>query len=136
MPGGNRTGPLGLGPMTGRCFGIGRSQEGGHGYRHWTYSGSFPIMNLTKDQELNIRIFLMNDAVDLARVVCKPPEGYFNLGQMLKKLVEKGVPVKVCGTCKSRCGIYKNEPYFEGTIEAKMNELAEWIKNTNKVISF
>ena len=55
---------------------------------------------------------------------------------MLKNLINGGVPVKVCGTCKVRCGIYKGQPYFEGAQEAKMTELAEWIKEVDKVITF
>jgi uncharacterized protein involved in oxidation of intracellular sulfur len=46
------------------------------------------------------------------------------------------VPVKVCGTCKARCGIHKGEPYFDGTQEAKMTELARWIEEADKVVSF
>ena len=78
----------------------------------------------------------MNDSVDLARDMTKPPEGYFDLVQMLKKLIDKNVQVKVCGTCNARCGIHKGEPYFEGSHEAKMTELAQWIKETDNVISF
>ena len=62
-----------------------------------------------------VRIFLMNDSVDMARDVCKAPEGYDqDLSKMLKGLIAHGVAVKVCGTCMARCGIYKNHPYFEG----------------------
>ena len=47
-----------------------------------------------------VRIFLMNDSVDMARDVCKPPESYDqDLSRMLKELIAKDVPVKVCGTC-------------------------------------
>jgi uncharacterized protein involved in oxidation of intracellular sulfur len=92
------------------------------------------------DQLLNIglevNIFLMNDSVDLARDAAIPTEGYFDLGKMLKELIAKGVPVKVCGTCKVRCGIHKGEPYFEGAHEAKMTELAQWVKEADKIISF
>jgi uncharacterized protein involved in oxidation of intracellular sulfur len=88
------------------------------------------------DIGLEVNIFLMNDSVDLARDSAKPPEGYFDLGKMLKELIQKDVSVKVCGTCKARCGIHKGEPYFEGAKEAKMTELAEWIKQADKVISF
>lgn len=88
------------------------------------------------DAGLEVNIFLMNDSVDLARDVTEPPEGYFDLGDMLKELIAKNVPVKVCGTCKVRCGIHKGEPYFEGAKEAKMTELAQWIVDADKVISF
>ena len=85
---------------------------------------------------LDVRLFLMNDSVDMARDACKPPEEYFDLGQMLKDLIAEAVPVKVCGTRKVRCGIYKGEPYFEGAREAKMSELAQWVEQADKVISF
>ncbi|MBN2313251.1 MAG: DsrE family protein [Sedimentisphaerales bacterium] len=85
---------------------------------------------------VGVNIFLMNDSVDLARDAATPPEGYFDLGKMLKELIEKDVPVKVCGTCKVRCGIHKGKPYFEGAKEAKMTELAEWIKEADNVITF
>ena len=88
------------------------------------------------EQGVDLRLFLMNDSVDMARDVCRPTEGYFDLSAMLKDMIGKGVPVKVCGTCKVRCGIYKNEPYFEGANEATIIELAEWVKESEKVITF
>jgi len=83
-----------------------------------------------------VKVFLMNDSVDLAREVCKPPEGYFDLVEMLKELIAKGVEVKVCGTCRARCGVHRNEPYFEGAPEAMMTDLAQWIMEADEVITF
>lgn len=84
-----------------------------------------------------VRLFLMNDAVDMARDVCRPPEGYDqDLSKMLKELIARRVPVKVCGTCMSRCGIYKNHPYFEGAEQSTMSALAQWVIECDKVITF
>ena len=84
-----------------------------------------------------IRIFLMNDSVDMARDACKPPAGYDqDLSQMLKELIKNQVEVKVCGTCMARCGIYKNQPYFEGAKKSTMPELAEWVVGIDKVLTF
>ena len=84
-----------------------------------------------------VRIFLMNDAVDLARDACRPPENCDqDLTQMLKDLIAKGVPVKVCGTCLARCGIYRNHPYFEGAEKSTMPELATWVTDSDKVMTF
>lgn len=89
------------------------------------------------DNKQEVRIFLMNDSVDMARDVCTPPEGYDqDLSQMLKDLISKGASVKVCGTCMARCGIYKNHPYFEGAEKSTMQALAEWVIDSNKVITF
>jgi len=89
------------------------------------------------EAEQEVKIFLMNDSVDMAREVCKPPEGYDqDLSQMLKDLIAKGVSVKVCGTCMARCGIHKNQPYFEGAQKATMPELAEWVVDCEKILTF
>ena len=51
-----------------------------------------------REGKQDVRIFLMNDAVDLARDVTKKPESYDqDLVQMLKGLTKRGVVVKVCG---------------------------------------
>ena len=84
-----------------------------------------------------VRIFLMNDSVDMARDVCNPPENYDqDLSAILKDLISKDVPVKVCGTCMARCGIHKNHPYFDGAEKSTMPELAEWVIDSDKVITF
>jgi uncharacterized protein involved in oxidation of intracellular sulfur len=85
----------------------------------------------------DVRIFLMNDAVDMARDACMPPEGYDqDLTRMLKELVAEGVPVKVCGTCMARCGIHKNQPYFDGAEKSTMAALAEWVVDSDTVLTF
>jgi uncharacterized protein involved in oxidation of intracellular sulfur len=88
------------------------------------------------ERNAELKIFLMNDSVDMAREGVTPTSGYFDLTAMLIGLIEKGVPVKVCGTCLVRCGIYKGKPLIKGAIEAKMPELAEWIQECEKIISF
>ncbi len=89
------------------------------------------------DAGADVRIFLMNDAVDMARDVCKPPEGYDqDLVAMLKALIAKGVPVKVCGICMARCGLYRNQPYYEGAEQSTMPVLAQWVIDSDKVLTF
>ena len=84
-----------------------------------------------------VRIFLMNDAVDLAREACNPPGGYDqDLKQILKRLIERGVAVKVSGTCLTRCGTHKNQPYFAGTETSTMRALADWVAENDRVIAF
>jgi uncharacterized protein involved in oxidation of intracellular sulfur len=86
---------------------------------------------------IEVGIFLMNDAVDLAREACKPTECYDkDLSEMLKELIAKGIPVEVCGTCMSRCGVHKNQPYFEGANKSTMTFLADWVIDSDKVLTF
>jgi uncharacterized protein involved in oxidation of intracellular sulfur len=84
-----------------------------------------------------VRIFLMNDAVDLARDACRPPEGYDqDLGALLHALIERDVVVKACGTCMTRCGIHRNQPYSSGVEQSTMQALADWVVDSDRVISF
>jgi len=110
-------------------------------FNHQPYDGTDVTWNGLRlaaklfDTGMDVRVFLMNDSVDLARDAAKPPDDYFDLGQMLKDLIAKGVTVKVCGTCKARCGLHKNEPYFDGAAEATMAELAEWVGQADRIIT-
>ncbi|HAS04213.1 MAG TPA: sulfur reduction protein DsrE [Dehalococcoidia bacterium] len=88
------------------------------------------------DTGTEFRIFLMNDSIDLAKDGVNPPEGYFNLTEMLAELITRGTPVKVCGSCMTRCGIHKDKPLIDGAVQATMPELAEWVVDSDKVISF
>ena len=84
-----------------------------------------------------VRLFLMNDAVDMARDVCKKPGGYDqDLSAMLKDLVAGGATVKACGTCMSRCGIYRNHPYFDGVEKSTMSDLADWVVDSDRQLTF
>ena len=84
-----------------------------------------------------IRIFLMNDAVDLARNIGKTPEGYEqDLSKMLREMTGQGVEVKVSGTCLVRCGIHKTHPYFEGAEKSTIQALSDWVIDSDKVITF
>ena len=51
------------------------------------------------DRGAELRIFLMNDSIDLAKEGVMPTEGYFNLTEILQGLIKKGAQLKFCGTC-------------------------------------
>lgn len=95
------------------------------------------LANKLRDGGHEVRIFLMNDAVDLARDANRPPESYDqDLSAMLRALIERGVPLKACGTCMARCGLHRNEAYFAGTEQSTIQALADWVVECERVISF
>jgi len=106
------------------------------------YDGSDVTRNTLRLADFSLKaldsvfIFLMNDAVDLAKEGVLPCEYDTNLGNMLVELIAKGVSVRVCDTCLTRCGLAKGMPLMKGAIEAKMPELVSLIKEADKVISF
>ncbi|MDD2791476.1 MAG: DsrE family protein [Sulfurimonas sp.] len=84
-----------------------------------------------------VNIFLMNDAVDLARDITEKPQSYdYDLVDMIKKLHADGVAVQACGTCNARCGLFKNSPYFDESISSTMQILADWVMQSDKVLTF
>lgn len=85
----------------------------------------------------HVRMFLMNDGVELARDACVPPPGCdHDLKAMLKDLIARGVDVQACGTCMARCGVHRNQPYFEGAKSSTMAALADWVVASDKVLTF
>jgi len=83
-----------------------------------------------------VRLFLMNDSVDLARDGISPPDGIEDMVAMTKELISKGVPVKVCGTCQNRCGVLKGQPYYDGAQFSTMAECSQWVQSSDKVLTF
>jgi len=112
-------------------------------FNHQPYDGSDVAWNglrLVKnlhERGENVRVFLMNDSVDLARECNTKPDAYdHDLVAMLKDLYRDGVELKVCGTCQARCGLFKNEPYFAEEIKGTMPELGDWTIEADQVITF
>ena len=70
---------------------------------------------LAKVEGESVRVFLMGDAAACAKAGQKVPEGYYNLGDMLKMAARRKVEVAVCGT---------------------LAQLAEWTVHADKVLTF
>ena len=110
---------------------------------HQPYNGTDVTWNalrlaktLFKSGEV-VNIFLMNDAVDLARDKMLKPETYdYDLVEMIKEMHADGIALQVCGTCNARCGLFKNEPYFHKEISSTMQILADWVLESDKVLTF
>ena len=47
-----------------------------------------------------------------------------------------GVSLQVCGSCNARCGLFKNQPYFDESVSSTMQVLADWVIQSAKVLTF
>lgn len=83
----------------------------------------------------SVYIFVMNDAVDITRKNSRPEGAEFDLGEILVQLEGKGALIKLCTTCIQRCGIAKGE-IINLTWPAGMKDLANWIAEADKVVTF
>jgi uncharacterized protein involved in oxidation of intracellular sulfur len=112
-------------------------------FNNQPYDGSDNAWNALRlaktlhEKNEKVKIFLMNDSVDLARESTVKPDIYeHDLVQLLKDLYKDGVSLSVCGTCQARCGINKNQPYFSEDIKGTMDQLADWTIEADKVLTF
>ncbi|MGU3412900.1 DsrE/DsrF/TusD sulfur relay family protein [Enterobacteriaceae bacterium C23F] len=89
---------------------------------------------LREQQPVNLKIFLMSDAVTAGLRGQKPAEGY-NIQQMLEILTAQDVPVKLCKTCTDGRGI-TGLPLADGVEIGTLVELAQWTLEADKVLTF
>lgn len=82
-----------------------------------------------------VRIFVMNDAIDLVRQGSTPEGAEFDLQAMLRGLLPKGARLKICTTCINRCGIGRGDLMPEA-IMATMADLAAWVVEHDRVLVF
>ncbi len=100
-----------------------------------SYNGLRLAGALAKRDGVELRVFLMADAAACAKRGQQVPNGYYNLGRMLKAVTTKGVPVGVCGSCMDARGIAESE-LEEGTRRSSMEELTDWTLWADKVVVF
>ena len=84
---------------------------------------------------MKVNIYLLGDAVTLAKKGQRTPNDYYNLEKMLKGLVEKGVEVMACGMCLDARGLTE-EDLIEGVELGSTMLLAWWLKESQGVLSF
>lgn len=85
--------------------------------------------------KMDVHVFLLGDAVSLARRGQNPPEGHYNLEKMLLDLMRTGVKVRACGTCLRARGLNQKE-LIDGVEVGTMIGLAEWVKESHVTLSF
>jgi uncharacterized protein involved in oxidation of intracellular sulfur len=100
-----------------------------------SYNGLRLALSLSKTEGTTVHLFLMADAVACAKPGQTTPEGYYNIGRMLKGLTTRGVTVGACGTCMDARG-YTEADLAEGVHRSSMAELTAWTLEADKVITF
>jgi len=89
----------------------------------------------TGDSDVEVRIFLMADAVTCALPNQSTPQGYYNVERMLKAVISKGGQVKTCGTCADARGI-EGLTLIDGVQISTMSQLKEWVIEADKILTF
>jgi uncharacterized protein involved in oxidation of intracellular sulfur len=99
------------------------------------YNGLRLALALLKaDPDTELTVFLMADAVVCAKAGQITPDGYYNLGRMIRG-VAKQARVLLCGNCLDARGINENE-LLDNTMRSTMPELAQLTLDADKVLVF
>jgi uncharacterized protein involved in oxidation of intracellular sulfur len=100
------------------------------------YNAMRLAMSLQKDHaDVNVRIFLLADAVTCALPNQTTPQGFYNLERMLRSVIAKGGAVKACGTCSEARGI-KGLTLIEGIEISTMSQLTQWVVESDRILTF
>jgi uncharacterized protein involved in oxidation of intracellular sulfur len=101
------------------------------------YNALRMAMTLQKEHgdKVEIKIFLLADAVFCGLPNQGTPDGYYSIERMLKSVIQKGGEVKSCGGCSQARGIDKT-PLIEGVKLSNMKEFAQWTVDCEKVLTF
>ncbi len=93
-------------------------------------------MTLQREHDgVDVRVFLMGDAVLCALPGQTTPQGYYNLERMLNAVVKKGGQVQACGACSEVRGI-SNISLIPGVEVSAMSQLAAWVLESERVLTF
>ena len=90
---------------------------------------------MKKDAATDITVFLMADAVIGAKANQKPPEGYYSIERMLKRVLAAKGQILLCATCMDARGLTDAE-IMPGAKRSSMDELAAVVLEAEKVLVF
>lgn len=90
---------------------------------------------LAKREGVELRVFLMGDAVVSAIAGQQVPNGYYRLDRMVGSVARRGGQVGCCGTCMDARAI-AGDQLAEGAFRSTMEQLADWTLEADKVVTF
>jgi uncharacterized protein involved in oxidation of intracellular sulfur len=98
------------------------------------YNGLRLAYQLVIQEDVNLTVFLMGDAVLCAKSGQETAQGHYNLERMLKPIGRRG-EVILCGTCMNARGM-KVEEVMEGARRGTLEELTDRVIEADKTLVF
>ena len=89
---------------------------------------------LSKRDDVEVRVFLIGDAVACAIAGQQLPDGHYHLDRMLTGLLHRA-QVGCCGTCLDTRGL-SEEQLVEGARRSTLQELTDWSLWADKALTF
>ena len=89
---------------------------------------------LKLEEDLQLSLFLVGDAVVCAKKGQQTPQGFYNVERMLKPVAARGM-VLVCTTCMDARGM-ADADLVDGCRRAKLGELGTLALDADKVLTY
>lgn len=99
-----------------------------------TYNGIRWARQMLDEDGNEVKVFFFGDAVASAMAGQKTPDGYYNVGHMIRNLVSKQAEVGCCGACLDARGISEDN-VARGARRSSMKELAQWTSWADRTIN-
>ncbi|MBI4473619.1 MAG: DsrE family protein [Acidobacteria bacterium] len=100
-----------------------------------SYNGLRLAGSLARQIDMQLKVFLIGDAVSCAKAGQKVPQGFYNVQLMLAAVLRHTGVIGACGSCLDARGI-RDQELIEGVKRGSMEELTAWTLEADKVISF
>lgn len=92
-------------------------------------------LSIQEHETVDLRLFMMSDAVTVGLPGQVLGEGSATLESMLEELALRGAQIRLCRTCAQARGI-TDLALISGVCIGTLPELAEWTLSSDKVICF
>ena len=99
------------------------------------FNGLRLATTLAKRDGVQVRVFLMGDAVVSALAGQQVPDGYYHLDRMVGSVLRRDAAVGCCGTCLDARAIAEDQ-LVDGAHRSSMEELADWTLEADRVVTF
>ena len=86
-------------------------------------------------EDMDVRVHLLDEGVKVGRKNHVVPDDKVNLEELLSELIECGLQVRACGMAVHGCGLGADD-MLQGIEKGSMKALAEWVKESDNVLTF
>lgn len=100
-----------------------------------SYNGLRLAGSLAKREGVDVRVFLIGDAVGCATTGQKLPDGFYHLDRMIAAAAGRGAAFGCCGTCRDARGI-ADDHLVGGAHRSTLEELTDWTLWADTVVTF
>ncbi len=88
-----------------------------------------------QSRDNTVKIFLMADGVFCGMVRQETPPGYYNINEMMSRVLSKGGRIAACASCMKSRGLVI-DALLKGVEQGSMALLSEWTEGCDCVHSF